>query len=94
MNITKFFRFRAGALPAVPARSAHIVRFQRKAKPLDPFRPVVRWRVNPATGRLECRWTVIANAPGQPGRRRATPRQPHSMKYSGADTMSAQRPPG
>jgi len=65
MNITKFFRFRAGALPAVPARSAQIVRFQRKAKPHDPFRPVVRWRVNPATGRLECRWTVIANAPGK-----------------------------
>ncbi len=64
MNITKFFRFRTGTLPAVPARSAQIVRFQRKSKPLDPFRPVVRWRVNPATGRLECRWTVIANAPG------------------------------
>ncbi|PLP57894.1 hypothetical protein CYK37_16860 [Mesorhizobium loti] len=27
-------------------------------------RPIVRWRMNPVTGRLECRWTIAGNRPG------------------------------
>ena len=25
--------------------------------------PVIRWRTTPVSGRLECRWTVVTNAP-------------------------------
>jgi hypothetical protein len=25
--------------------------------------PVIRWRMNPVSGRLECRWTVVGNPP-------------------------------
>jgi hypothetical protein len=42
------------ALHAHPAADAPVIRIPRQAA----SKPIVRWRMNPVSGRLECRWTV------------------------------------
>ncbi|QAZ45235.1 hypothetical protein C1M53_22165 [Mesorhizobium sp. Pch-S] len=42
------------ALHAHPAADAPVIRIPRHTA----SKPIVRWRMNPVSGRLECRWTV------------------------------------
>ena len=42
-----------------PAIENPIIHLPRQAV----AKPIVRWRMNPVSGRLECRWTVAGNQP-------------------------------
>jgi hypothetical protein len=59
---------RLGGGVAFAARPAHmhtarIIRLSRPVTHRTGRRPVVRWRVNPASGRLECRWIIADEMP-------------------------------
>lgn len=44
-------------------QSAKIIRLPARSIRRVARGPVIRWRTNPVSGRLECRWTVVANVP-------------------------------
>lgn len=44
-------------------QNAEIIRLPARSTRCAARGPVIRWRTNPVSGRLECRWTVVANAP-------------------------------
>lgn len=41
-------------------KAVPVIRMPRQAV----SKPIVRWRMNPVSGRLECRWTIAGNQPG------------------------------
>lgn len=43
-----------------PAIENPVIRLPRQTV----AKPIVRWRTNPVSGRLECRWTVTGTQPG------------------------------